>query len=246
MTKTFRHAGKFGDLIYALPIIRYFGGGVILLECEAPYIDEPLKWERWQSVVPLLSSQPYVHGVERWNGQNVDVNLNNFRAVMFPELRKNLQRARNVSLHQWCSMTFEVPESEWQTPWLKVPENDAVPYASPVVINRSPRYHNPRFPWDKVFEKYSGEWKQIGHLSEIFANSGTFRKTADLLEAAQVINDAQLFIGNQSCCYAIAEGLKKPCVVEIYPEMPNTLFHREHCWHGFNENVFLPDLGDLP
>lgn len=242
---TFVHSGDAGDCLYSMPVIRAKGGGVLYLRA-SNFTRVPMTRQHAQALIPLLEAQPYIESVREWNGENCDVDLDIFRDAYFKALRKDINKYRSTSLAYWYSQVFGTPESEWQTPWLEVQENDAVPYASPVVINRSPRYHNPRFPWDKVFEKYSGEWKQIGHLSEMFANSGTFRKTADLLEAAQVINDAQLFIGNQSACLAICEGLKKPCVVEIYPEMPNTLFYREHCWHGWNENVYLPDLKDLP
>lgn len=240
----------------SLPVIKYFGGGELLIHPEK-YTRQLLTPEAFAPLVPLLRQQTYITDVRPWQGERVDLNLNDFRPPMFAALRKDVNSAKGVGLWQWYARTFGVPESEWQAPWLTV---DSLPGESwPVIVNRSPRYHNPRFPWHNVLRKYRG-CAQIGLPEEqiVFVDSecdangvqqmtvAPFVETPNLLEAAKLIQSAKLFVGNQSACLAICEGLKKPCVVEVYPQMPNCLFHREHCWHGFNENVFLPDLGDLP
>jgi len=62
------------------------------------------------------------------------------------------------------------------------------------------------------------------------------------LDLAQVISGADLFIGNQSCAYAIAEGLKKRAVLEVCTWLPNCLFHRPDVTHGWDFGTKLPDL----
>jgi hypothetical protein len=107
-----------------------------------------------------------------------------------------------------------------------------------VVIHRSPRYHNPLFPWKEVLEKYAGSVLMIGtHEEHEDLVSETGRKdvlhyeTIDLLHAAAVIAGSSLFIGNQSCCFAIAEGLKHNAIQETWVEGPDCIFRRQNVRH---------------
>ena len=45
--------------------------------------------------------------------------------------------------------------------------------------------------------------------------------------ASNIINKAKVFVGNQSCALAIAEGLKKTIVQETCKWIPNCCFSRE-------------------
>ena len=77
-----------------------------------------------------------------------------------------------------------------------------------------------------------------------------FHPTRDLLQAAEVIAGAELFIGNQSCPRAIAEGLKVAVVQETDRSRDNCHWERPNAWYGYRSCVHLPDLsaagGDLP
>jgi GT2 family glycosyltransferase/tetratricopeptide (TPR) repeat protein len=53
-----------------------------------------------------------------------------------------------------------------------------------------------------------------------------YQPTADLLELARVIAGAALFVGNQSCPYAIAEALKVPALQETREVDPNCVYLR--------------------
>lgn len=75
---------------------------------------------------------------------------------------------------------------------------------------------------------------------------GAYRGTPSLFAAAQRIQGAKLFVGNQSVGYAIAEALKVPAVLEIWRNWPNCIFNRPYLWHGWDENVHLPNLEELP
>ncbi len=50
--------------------------------------------------------------------------------------------------------------------------------------------------------------------------------TSSLLDLARVIAGSRLFVGNQSCPAAIAEGLKHALILEVYPPLPNCCFER--------------------
>jgi hypothetical protein len=62
--------------------------------------------------------------------------------------------------------------------------------------------------------------------------------TADLLEAARVIRGSRLFIGNQSCCFAICEGMKHPAVLEVWRSYPNCCIERDNVVHGVGAHAF--------
>jgi hypothetical protein len=67
-------------------------------------------------------------------------------------------------------------------------------------------------------------------------------KTKTLLEAARVIAGADLYVGNQTATHAIAEGLKKRIILEVWPEGPNCIVHRPGVVHGWDQYVKLPEL----
>jgi glycosyltransferase involved in cell wall biosynthesis len=142
---------------------------------------------------------------------------------------------------------FGIALTHDELPWLNVP----VPrYYARVIINRSARYHNPTFRWDLVLQAYKGEIAFIGHPLEHAAFTTQWGRvpylaTTDLLDAASVIAGAKLFIGNQSCCYAIAEALKVPAILETCPSGSNTLFDRPTVVRGVTANTVLPAI-DTP
>ena len=140
--------------------------------------------------------------------------------------------------------SFALPY-KWSTePWLTVPDPIKT---SPVVIHRSPRYHNDSFPWCKVVEKYKGNIVMIGMRSEHETFCKQFGEvpylhTKDYLELARVIAGAELFIGNQSSPYAVAEGLKKRTCQEMCLRIANCHWHRPGAVYGRDSNVILPEL----
>lgn len=134
-----------------------------------------------------------------------------------------------------------VGHDHWHTehPWLVV---DKANYEYRIVVSRSARYRNDGFPWKSLYEQFAGRavfigvpWehedfeRQVGKIPYV--------ETPSLLEAARYIAGADLFIGNQSCPRAVAEGLKVPVVVEV-GDPNNTHFGRQYAWY--------PELGDSP
>lgn len=231
----YRHAGDFGDIIYFLPVIEHHGRGVLYIE-NAPvgFTRQQLTPEAFAPLVPLLKAQPYIEDVLPFkHGQQIDINGNDFR----------LYYCGHRHLQEATLLTHGVSIQAKFTKWLVV---DPKPVAK-VVINKTLRYHNPRFPWKRALELYGQDCVFIGHRSEhegfckVFGDV-PFYQTSDLLEAARVIAGSQLFIGNQSVCYAIAEGMKHDVIQEVYPPCPNCIFNRSGAIHGHDENVPFPVL----
>jgi hypothetical protein len=246
---TYRHAGDLGDILAGLPVIRYFGGGILYIEA-APYTRQFLTPDKWCGIDLLLKQQPYIVDVLPWQSQRANVNLNDFRANMFRVLRKPDSQVRQKSLVDWQLEAHGVPYTEKDKAWLSV-EPDPV---AAVVINRTgpgraPHhvYHNPYFPWHRVWQKYRGNAVFIGTPEEhrVFcATCGDlpYYPTKDLYEAARVIAGAELFVGNQSVCFWIASAMHKPHVLEVWPSGPNSCLFYPGAIHGWNVDVELPNV----
>lgn len=247
-------AGDIGDCIMAMPCFRALGGGELLLHSER-WTREPMTIEKARSIRSLLITQPYITDVRFMSEpEHVDVNLNDFRAEYFRTFKHpDFPKQRNLC--EWILKTHGCGPEHQHTQWLHVEPN---PVAR-VIINRtgpgrhaSHVYHNYRFPWGRIVKKYAGEIIFLGTEAEWIAFDNAFGRhggmqwipTRTLLEMAQVIAGADLFIGNQSCAYAIAEGLKKPAILEVCPWLPNCLFHRPDVIHGWDGDIDLPPLKD--
>lgn len=255
---TFKHGGDLGDLIYALPTIKALGGGDLFLDGTAVHPNRggprvPLTMEAAAPILPLLNEQPYIHSVQPWEGGKVDVDFTPFRMEILVERRDMKNRElplRNLAIVQAgiASRSLGGQSIQIDGPWLTL---FGMNYEDDVIFARSARYHNPRFPWRGAIEKYAGRATFLGLPVEhaafceefgITAADVPYYPTANLLEAAQVINECSLFIGGQSCLYPIAEGLGKRAVLEVWPVLPSNLFFREGVVHGWNEHVVLPEI----
>jgi len=213
--KVFHHSGDLGDIIYGMAAMASVGGGVIFLSPNGiGDTRQKMSPKVFENIEPLLAEQPYV-----WRAcftnlkvQSSDYDLNEFRKVIPVE-------PRNFSLFQ---MHQKAARSNWpeDRPWLVV-KNQVIISEKPIVINRSQRYLNNDFPWLKLVKKYGSNMSFIGsrneHIDFIkrFGDVDYF-PTENLLEAARIISGAKVFIGNQSCCMAIALGLGKNVIQETW------------------------------
>lgn len=227
---TFWHSGDMGDVIYHMETIRCLGGGKLILGSHLglgpnlpSHCREPMTKERVALLRPLLEAQGYIAAVEHSDKRPEPtwINLNSFRETFKPRQGSCWQSLQRASLYRFGLQ----PQNECR-PWLHVDS----PATNRICVARSPRYHNDAFPWKEIVERYHDKIDFIGLLSEWkdFQQFGQvpYIATPDLLSAAKVINSHSVFIGNQSCPYAISEGLKKPCVQETWATEPNCLFER--------------------
>lgn len=245
---SFLHAGDAGDIAFSLPCVRALGGGVLYLN-KSDVTREPMTQEKRDFLAPLLEAQPYIQGVHLYSGQAVAYNLNNWRPFWCENARFG------VSLAEWYYLVFKDeiaavnPEIKNASDmidhkWLTVPEPKEL---AKVVIHRSDRYRNKEFRWSNIMAKYRKEAVFIGLQEEhekFVAEFGylPFHKVRDALEMAQIIEGAKLFCGNQSFPNAVAEGLKKQKVLEIFHVDPNCCYARPDFFAGWTQIVYLPDV----
>jgi len=216
----FCHSGDLGDIIAALPSMRALGGGDIVI---GPLLDgqfkgrESMKGARFDAIKPLLEEQPYIVSVT-WE-DSPKAFTHDFR-----DFRQ--QEQYGESLVDWQARYLGVTVST--DPWLTCRRSEKS--IGRAVIARSMRYRNPGFPWSAVLHKYK-ERIFVGLKEEYDDfkrnNRGVeFVPTSNLLELAEVINGADIFIGNQSCPFWIAAGLGQRLIQEGWPQQPNSQIKR--------------------
>lgn len=218
----FKHSGDIGDLIYSLPIIRYLGGGTVLLNAKglgAKKVDGTMSGfnhEIIKMILPLIEIQPYIHRAGVWENEWLTVDIDIFRKI----------RISSSNLCEKILKSFACPFSETNNPWLHCDKK----FVAHTVFARSARYHNPQMDYknlinkDSVFVGLPSEHKAFcrsyGHIA--------YYPVKNFLEMAEVINGSELFVGNQSCPMAMAIGLGKSFMQEVCPYVPDCQFPRNN------------------
>lgn len=217
---TFAHAGDLGDIIYALPAIKAYGGGIVRLSAEW-HAREALTPERIAVIEPLLREQSYIKDVQLHDETYADFDFRHFRHIH--------QQHSNLAQDQaeWVGANIDTAK-----PWLTV---KAPQKSNHIIVNRTERYHNDIFPWHTIHRTVSSQLRFIGIEKEHEAfqdELGTisYQPTDDLLAVAEMIAGCKMFIGNQSVCFAIAEGMKVARVQETCVEAQDCLFetHKDY------------------
>lgn len=235
----FRHSGSGGDIIYALACIKAKGGGrLTLTETELPRTRMNAATFRYME--PLIKAQPYISELTHQGKGPFDYDLDSFRHG----LRNGYEYGRTILDYTADLCGAKIDGKPWLTIDVPIHVKD-----KPVVINRTLRYQNHKFPWRQVSEKYRNQSVFIGLEMEYEMMKFQFDwpelvwlPTFHLLECARLIAGSELFIGNQSSMFAIAEGLKKNVILEVFLLQPDTLSFREGATMAWDQHVFLPDL----
>lgn len=238
--KHFGSSGDLGDIIFSMPLVQQLGGKHFYWFYNRPFTKDIES--RFDLIAPLLMVQDYIECVGISNGNEVDYDLSQFRKHYLPT------RTLLESQAEWATRTYGLPAPRGDRQWLYAPPEAGL--RQRVVVARSPRYHNPYFPWKQIVRHYGDTILFVGLREEHAAFCEAFgnvehRKTRDLLETASVIAGSGLFIGNQSSPNALAEGLKHPRIQETNLRVPDCIYPgSENAQHVADGKVFLPAVGD--
>lgn len=214
----FAHSGCLGDAIAALPIIRQLGGGdLIMTQVNNPRI---LRGWRYESLRPLLESQPYVHSVS-WeeNPSAIDYDFTDFRKIY----------ASDRSLTETQGRYLGVNKIDY-SPWLKVEPSPIS--KGMVVVSRTTRYRNPYFIWSKLVRVYKDKILFVGledeyrEFQKLSLWPIKYQPCKNLLELAQVITGSSLLISNQTVAGWIGMGLGHPLIQESCPGKADSIIPR--------------------
>lgn len=235
--RVFHHSGDIGDIIYSLASIKALGGGVLYLspDCRFPYPRVPrmcasMSNDTINPLVGFIRSQPYIWDV-RYTRQmpfSTDIDFNSFREFYKTHRPENYMSLFRLHL---LSCQAEYPENE---PWLVCKESREIE-GRPIIVNRTPRYHNPKFPWGALIAQHGHRMAFVGLKPEYdeFCKLNTavkvpWVKTDTLMELAAVVNGSKVFIGNQSTPLAIALGIGKNAIAEIWIQNANVVLRRNN------------------
>ena len=161
--------------------------------------------------MPLLKKQKYIDKVDIFKNEKIDVNLNLFR-----EMPINF----NIDSIRWYFHITGI-HSKMDEPYLENIGNHQL--KNKIVIIRSKRRRNYLINYnflknynDLLFLGLEDEYEE---LKKDIPNLEFF-DCKDFLEMAEIINSCKLFIGNLSFGFTLAEGLKKPRLLESGPDFP--------------------------
>lgn len=239
-------AGDIGDCVFLTAILSKLPNGphTLLLEpstvTKARGPDGVAKLHAAFS--PLANSQPYIKECRIIiRGEQVDWASAGFRMASY-EHGQTLLRAHVNHLVKVHKIGNEI---DGKDQWLKVEPSPET--KGKIVCNRTGRYRNETFPWDEIVRHYNHRLVFVGlqhEWREFIAHFGyvDFRPTGNLLEVAQMIAGSELFIGNQSCANACAEGLKHPIIQETNTVHPDCIYVRPNAQHVDTGECILPDI----
>jgi hypothetical protein len=230
--KVFAHTGHIGDVIAFIPIYKALQGNHLLIFDDQGMA--PMSGYKYNSLKPLLDSQGIESSMDA-HGVSIDFDMSGWRECYKDQISLMDSQARYANLIPRDHGIMEITE-----PWLKV---DADPLTKErVIFNRSPRYWNERFPWEKVVKffgdraLFTGTDYEHDDFCKRFGNV-EYYKTESCLEVAKAIEGADFFVGNQSSSYWIAAGLRKLLLQETFVHAPNSIIPYEGAWYCLGSDV---------
>lgn len=230
-----KSSGLLGDLVYALPALKTasekYGKKIAFYiwmnkawESYGNYHDATKKGEglmneqSYNMIKPLLESLPYIEKVEKWTGQQIHIDLDKPKVM-----------GRQIGL-PYANMSrqyfYAYPDLACDLSLPTIPEFPAYSETDRIVVNRTSRWLNPHISY-MFLQQYQQVWF-IGTLDEysdfcLQVPHAKYFECTNFLSMAHFIQEAKVFIGNQSLAYAIAEQMKVPRILEVCPEAPNVM-----------------------
>lgn len=227
---TFKHSGDLGDIIFSLPCIKAKGGGTLYLDPEGGKSSPLVKWadrtctklnqKSIDLLKPLLLEQDYIVDVLLWKGETVDHDLDQFRRHI---------KYNNLSDSHLASIGL--PFHHRDVSWITV--KDPIIPPKPIIISRSVRYHGNFSFWENILPSIKNDCVFVGYEKEheifeyTFGHKVKYHKTETIMELAQLIAGCSTFIGNQGFPHALAEGMKKKLINEVFRVYPAAVFNRD-------------------
>ena len=205
MSKVFHHGGKFGDMIFALYTMKALGGGQLVVSdyhgvnWDLKVAETMRSFLLYQSYVESVVLCPYPHiGLINHDLQHAEDDKN---PEAFPEWHGGSWPG-NCNIRKRYAVHFGV-EYDAEAVWLTAPQTKDVDVAVHIPQRRSLRS---RADWMEILDGLRG--LRVAILGEEGLGVDS------LLESADYINSAKVFLGVVSSCNALAEGLGKRRLVE--------------------------------
>jgi hypothetical protein len=227
-----KHSGNAGDIIYALNAVRSVSllhdeQVVLFLKLDVPIQLHPsfkhplggvmLNKYMFDNLKPLLLECYFIYDVLPYTNQKVDYDFDKFREVGF-----NLGAG---DIKKWYLYAY--PELQENYNYCRTFNYNHFPKGGYIVVNRSERYNNGQLDYS-ILNRASVPIYFVGteieyQLMKAKVDKLEYVKHLNFLELKNFIQNAELFIGNQSMCYAIAEQCDANRLLEVYYGCPNVI-----------------------
>lgn len=238
----FRSSGDMGDVLYKLGVIRRFVNGphrLCLVDRNLVPPRTNLLTFRAEVIAPLIRAQPYIESCV-CSEEAVDLDLSFFRP--------HYNRSHSLMWSQFEYAKVRYPDLQMdrgREAWLSAKPD--LKFRGRVIIARSPRYNNASMPWAEVVKKYGERIQFVGIDAEYhnFCSAyGSVERLVipDYLALAEAMMGAELFIGNQSSPFAVAEGLKVRRILEVCLSNCDCIYQGGDVQHVTDGTVKLPNL----
>lgn len=255
--KKFKHSGTLGDILYSLPVIKYFGGGEFYLHlaqvnwiAKHYYNSEPAAYQQGKMderdlefIKDFFLAQDYITKVSALDPKTTEIthNLDRFRPMFVSHPTHYI----NIYCQVFGIMDQNTRDKIIAGPWLSVPNPKPIP-GKPFVVNRTSRgftgptinsnwheWRNQGIDQQSVFVGLEQEYQDFCQWSGWQCD---YYPCKNMLEMAEVIAGCEQFIGNQSAALAIAQGLRVPYAFEARTDLP---LDRNECNFGHeNGDIF--------
>jgi hypothetical protein len=224
-----KHSGHIGDILYSLNIVKsiadkhgpvdfYIGFEVANQTPNHPSGKYTMTDKAFAYMLPLLESLPFIGGVYKHNGQEIEYDLDKFRLQGF-----NLASSDLRKWYPYVYPDFEVNLSD------KLIEADKTYdyLKEAVVVNLTKRYRNASINY-RLLEKLNRPIYFVGldeeHvLFQLYELQHKRIVVKDALHMSNILNSCYLFIGNQSSTFALAEQMKICRALEVHNGCPNVI-----------------------
>lgn len=212
---------------------------------------------------PLVESQPYVQSFEVWAGQEYKVDLDELRQkVIAPIPYGSITR---WPFYAWPDMQCDLAKAWLNVQCYKIWEPELTvthvvtgldftevinKCSGKIIINRTSRWRNPM-----IHYWFLREYKEQLIFAGLPEEHAAFCKeweleipllvVKDFMELAIALASCKYFIGNQSMCFALAEAMKIPRLLEVCPYAPNVIPCGEHGYdflHQFSLEWMVKDV----
>lgn len=205
--------------------------------------DNPIAFNQYafDMMKPLLLSQEYIEDYCVYSGQVFQIDLDKVRMEVFTNQPKG-------SLNRLFNYVYPQMASDLSKKWIQVNTNDD--FKGKIIINFTERHRNHLMSYfflnkhqDKIiFAGLEREYKLF--CKEWNLTLIPLLRVNNFLELSVNINSCKFFLGNQSMCFHIAEALKIPRILELFPMIPNVIpvgeyaydyYHQQSCEYYFNK-----------
>ena len=183
---------------------------------------------------PLLESQDYIERFEMYTGQEYEFNLDKVRMEIFTNQPLG-------SVNRWIFYVYPQMTCDLSKSWIKA-DKPAGYISNKLIINFTFRYRNTIIDYN-FLKAYLGRIVFVGLKEEkdFFCKQWRLDMPhVDVLnfnELAAAFISAKGFLGNQSFCYQLAEGLKIPRILELSPVIPNVVPSGESAYDFYHQQA---------